>query len=454
MTLWLLAVIPIRFPAATRSSDHPRAGVGLAGPRRALDGERRASSTVARRRAAVRPSSPSRRSGAMSACPVRGGRLIRRSRAARCGPSASRPWSAHPLTEPQECIFAERRSRTRRRDDRGGVQRLAPACFRSIVQLMSSMATTSPAALAGRRVLDAAADLDVVLLAREAGSGTPSTASRSRRSASNARPAERLVGLDRAPHRSSRSSGGSRATRRSCSRADARTGAGPAASALAPRASGRHRAASPASRSARSATTACRAFSSGLGVGSPSVLRGTTWPVCAGELVAALLEPVPQPRGAHHVVAVVALDPFEVIRARPLALAQLEPLLEGDDARGRVAEVDVPHEPVERLELLDPVALDRGANAWRDDPVEVDHGPAAEQAVDLVLAGGVTAHQPLQGRRLVRREVVDVRSGYCHEPGHEEVHDLLEGALLAGRAERRRSSSTDQIGVPAFRPGP
>ena len=79
------------------------------------------------------------------------------------------------------------------------------------------------------------------------------------------------------------------------------------------------------------------------------------------EVVASILEPVAQAQVADDVVAVVPLDALEVGRRGPLALAQLEPLLEGDDAGPRVPEVDLPDEPVELLHLLDRVALDGGA---------------------------------------------------------------------------------------------
>ena len=67
-----------------------------------------------------------------------------------------------------------------------------------------------------------------------------------------------------------------------------------------------------------------------------------------GELQPSLLEPVAQAQGADHVVAVVLLDLIEMVGGRTLTLAELQPLLEGDDARPGIAQVDLAGEPVER----------------------------------------------------------------------------------------------------------
>ena len=78
-----------------------------------------------------------------------------------------------------------------------------------------------------------------------------------------------------------------------------------------------------------------------------------------GELRSQGFEPIAQPEVADDVVAVVPLDAIEMRRRRPLSFAELEPFLEGDDARPGVAQVDLAGEVVERLHLLDRVALDR-----------------------------------------------------------------------------------------------
>ena len=66
---------------------------------------------------------------------------------------------------------------------------------------------------------------------------------------------------------------------------------------------------------------------------------------------------------------------------------------------------------VERLELLDRIAFDAGADTVAHDREEIDEELGAQQIVDFVLARRVAAHQALQRGRLVGREVVDVQVG-------------------------------------------
>ena len=65
----------------------------------------------------------------------------------------------------------------------------------------------------------------------------------------------------------------------------------------------------------------------------------------------------------------------------------------------------------ERLEVLDRIALDARDQRALDDRVQVDERAPAQQRVELDLARGVAAHQPLERGGLVRREVIDVRAG-------------------------------------------
>ncbi len=84
------------------------------------------------------------------------------------------------------------------------------------------------------------------------------------------------------------------------------------------------------------------------------------------------LQPVAQAEVADDVVPVVGLDPIQVGRFGPFALAELQPLFEGHDARTGVTQVDLAYEAVERLHLLDRVALHRRAQALPDRAQEVD----------------------------------------------------------------------------------
>src|SRR5262245_41097033 len=111
------------------------------------------------------------------------------------------------------------------------------------------------------------------------------------------------------------------------------------------------------------------------------------WPDLASKIQAACLQPVPEPQIAHDVVAVVAGDGAQDLLARLAGLggAAFEPLLERDDARPGAAQLHLALEAVQRLEPLDRVALDAGADALANDPVEVDEDPRPEQAIDLRL---------------------------------------------------------------------
>ncbi len=99
----------------------------------------------------------------------------------------------------------------------------------------------------------------------------------------------------------------------------------------------------------------------------------------------------------------------------------------------------LPLEVEEGLELLQPVARPRGAEAVADDAVEVDEDLAAEEVVELALAGAVAAHQPLERGDLVGGVVVDVQVGVAREPLVHEVDERLERdplGLVVVRVER------------------
>src|SRR6266550_2839426 len=97
---------------------------------------------------------------------------------------------------------------------------------------------------------------------------------------------------------------------------------------------------------------------------------------------------------ADHIVAVVPLDPIELVRGGSVAVPELEPLLEGDDARTGISKIHLALESVERLHLLDRIALYRGSERLADGAQEVDQDATSQEPVDLVLAGPVPAHQP------------------------------------------------------------
>ena len=153
------------------------------------------------------------------------------------------------------------------------------------------------------------------------------------------------------------------------------------------------------------------------------------------QLIAASFQPVSELEVRDHVVAVVALDPLEDVGLRSLALAELQPRLEGDDAGAGIAQVDLPLEAVERLHPLDRVALDGRAERLADGAQEVDHHALAQQSVDFGLACPVTTHQALEGGRFVGRVVVDVHLRVGGEPRHQEIDQALEGRAFAVERE-------------------
>ena len=76
----------------------------------------------------------------------------------------------------------------------------------------------------------------------------------------------------------------------------------------------------------------------------------------------------------------------------------------------RVRQSSFTHEVKERLDFLDGVAFNTGANAPTHDAVEVDEEFRAQHTVDLFFPRRVTTHQTLERRRLVRCIMIDVKA--------------------------------------------
>ena len=154
------------------------------------------------------------------------------------------------------------------------------------------------------------------------------------------------------------------------------------------------------------------------------------------ELAAAGLQPLAEAQGRQAVVPVVALYLRAQLRRHVGGLTGLQPRLEPDERPRRGRQIDVAREAVEGLQLLDRVALDRRAQPLPDHAVQVHEHPPAQQPVHLVLAGGVAAHQALDGRGLVRGVVIDVEVRVLRPTRHEPVDEVLERAPLGRRVER------------------
>ncbi len=136
------------------------------------------------------------------------------------------------------------------------------------------------------------------------------------------------------------------------------------------------------------------------------------------------------------VLLVVAADVVEDgLVGRPV-VASGEPAFVLDDGRqpvGHARSVSGPRvAPVELLELLDRVGALADAHALAHDGVEVDEDLVSQQLVELGLAGGVLPDEPLEGRRLVGRVVVDVHVGEALPPLGEPVEQPGRQTALLG----------------------
>ena len=119
-------------------------------------------------------------------------------------------------------------------------------------------------------------------------------------------------------------------------------------------------------------------------------------------------------------------------------VAALEPLLEEDGRLVAAHDLGRAHEPVQRLDRLDRVALDRRAERLLDDAVEVDEHVVAQEVVHLLLARAVLAHEAAQRRALVGGVVVDVRAGIAAPALDHPVDEALEDLALAVAVARPR----------------
>ena len=91
---------------------------------------------------------------------------------------------------------------------------------------------------------------------------------------------------------------------------------------------------------------------------------------------------------------------------------------------------------IQRFEVLDGVGLDARTAGVSKNRVKVDEDLSPKEPVDLVLAGGISAHQPLERCRFIGSEVVDVHSRPAAKALSQEVDQQFERGLLLLRIER------------------
>ena len=117
-------------------------------------------------------------------------------------------------------------------------------------------------------------------------------------------------------------------------------------------------------------------------------------------------------------------------RSRRRVRLHFESGFEPGDRRIRLVERRVPLVFVERLHLLDRVALDRRPHPLPHHPQQVHEDSLPEEVVHFVFTGGVSAHQPLHGSGFVTAVVIDMKIGKGLPPFHDEVHQAFELAPL------------------------
>ena len=178
--------------------------------------------------------------------------------------------------------------------------------------------------------------------------------------------------LDELRRRSSRS-GRRRPTRPACAR-------GRGSRAAAPRAPRPRRAAAREARRARPSPPGSASARPARAAGTARTARAPRAP---------LEQPVAQEPRRDAVLAVVLVD-----LAQERVVARLHPLLEDDDRGAAVLHLGLPLEVEEGLQLLQPVARPRGADAVADDAVEVDEdarGGAGRRARARACRSGPSA---------------------------------------------------------------
>src|SRR5262245_41928540 len=113
-------------------------------------------------------------------------------------------------------------------------------------------------------------------------------------------------------------------------------------------------------------------------------------------------------------------------------------------------QINGPYEVVELLHILYRVVLHASENGMLDDRMEVHEQLGAQHAIDVRLPRCMTAHQPLEGRGLVRGVVVDMHRRRCYPGLIDEVDDRLKGGTLLTvrvrpvRAICRRTTSDEK----------
>ena len=129
------------------------------------------------------------------------------------------------------------------------------------------------------------------------------------------------------------------------------------------------------------------------------------------QLLAKPFEPLSKAPCGEAVILVVALDDQLVLLINALDISKLQTGLHLRHHRADILQRRRSCECIERFKLLDRVALDAGSDAVADNGVQIDEDPGPQHLIEFVLAGRVTAHEPLQRSRFIGCEMINVQVG-------------------------------------------
>ena len=152
-------------------------------------------------------------------------------------------------------------------------------------------------------------------------------------------------------------------------------------------------------------------------------------------LRAQAFQPVSQVKSRFDVLTVVGFDDHTRVGEDGSWITRFQRHLDRNSVGGRHAQGRLTHIAVVLLEFLDGVALDTCSNGLAHDGVQIDQTFVSQQLVQRVLTSRVAPSEPLERRRFVWREMIDVEAGFSRPRGGYRVDQLLERVLLFERVQ-------------------
>ena len=148
------------------------------------------------------------------------------------------------------------------------------------------------------------------------------------------------------------------------------------------------------------------------------------------------LEPLAQLESRDAVVLVVRLDRLLDLRRQRAGVSPCDRILDRPELPRGLPEIHLARQPIERLELLDRVAVDARSQTLTNHAIEVDEDLGAQQLIELVGAGGIPSHEPLHRGRFVGRVVIDVHRRVVAATLEDRIDESLERLLFFVRRQR------------------